>query len=71
MPKASADRISRMGEDDWRIKVVGAPGLDQIIHEKRLTRIQIFDKLGLKSIVILVLQHSVSTEVDLARLSNE
>ena len=66
--KESADRIKKMGEDKWRIHIVGAPALDAIINEKLPTRAELFCKLNLdpKKPVLLVTQHPVSGEVDSA-----
>src|SRR3989344_4724139 len=36
--KESAERIRKMGEEDWRIHIVGAPALDVILNEKLPTR---------------------------------
>ncbi len=64
----SAERIRMLGEDDWRIQVVGAPGLDPILHEEIISKSQLEDKLGFKlqHPTILVLQHSVTTMPDKA-----
>lgn len=35
--KGSAERIRKLGEEAWRIHVVGAPGLDTILHTSRLS----------------------------------
>ena len=40
----SAKRIHRMGEDTFRIFVVGAPGLDQILHERLLSHDELEQK---------------------------
>lgn len=62
--KESATRIKKMGEEDWRIHVVGAPALDVILNEKLPTRAELYKKLGLnkKEKFILVTQYSVSEE---------
>jgi len=64
----SAERIKKMGEDDWRIHVVGAPALDTILNEKLPTREELFRELHLnpKEQVILVTQHPVSEEINKA-----
>lgn len=57
--KKSAARLIKMGEDDWRVHLVGAPGLD-IILKGDLTRpgeIARKYKLDLSKPVLLVLQH--------------
>ena len=66
----SARRIEKMGEEKWRIHVVGAPALDVILNEKLPTREELFKELGLdpRKKVILVTQHPVSEEVEEAGL---
>lgn len=63
--KESAERIKKMGEEDWRIYVTGAPALDMILNEKLPTRKELFKELNLdpNQKVILVSQHPVSEEV--------
>ncbi len=62
----SAERIKKMGEDEWRIHVVGAPALDTILNEKLPTREELFRELKLdpKEQIILVSQHPVSEEIN-------
>ncbi len=64
--KKSAERILKMGEEEWRIHTVGSPALDMILNEplfpagdlaKRL-------KLDLSRPLILLVQHPVSTQAD-------
>lgn len=59
----SARRILKIGEQPWRIKMVGALGLDyklkDLILAKELTSALAFD---LKKPIILVVQHSVTGE---------
>lgn len=66
--KEAALRIRKMGEEEWRIHIVGAPALDIILNEKLPTREKLFKKLNLDSRqkVILVTQHPVSEEIDKA-----
>lgn len=61
----SAKRIRLMGEEDWRIHVVGTMGVDALLRVKTLSRQELFKKLDLQlnSKVILVLQHPVSEQV--------
>lgn len=58
----SAERLRKMGEDNWRIHTVGAPTLDTILNEKLPTRAELLLNLGMnpKEKFILVLQHPVS-----------
>jgi len=62
----SADRIIKMGEEPWRVHVVGAPGLDLIVNEKMPEPREITRKYGLdlSKPVLLVVQHSVVPEAD-------
>ncbi len=66
--KEAAERIKKLGEEDWRIYVVGAPTLDIIINEKLPDRQNLFRELGLdpQKKVILLTQHPVSEESELA-----
>lgn len=63
--KKSAQRIRLMGEENWRIHVVGTMGIDALLRVKTLPRQKLFRKLNLQNDtrVILVLQHPVSEEV--------
>ena len=62
----SAERIIKMGEDPWRVFVVGAPGLDSILNKKLLSRKEIEKKYNLNFLkpILLVLQHPVTVEVE-------
>ena len=64
--KESGERIIKMGEEPWRVHVVGAPGLDLILNAKipepRETATR-YD-LDVSKPVLLVLQHPVVTEAD-------
>ena len=64
--KKSAERIIKMGEEKWRVHVVGAPGLDTILNEKLIVREEIAKKynLDLAKPVVLMVQHPVTTECD-------
>lgn len=64
--KEAAQRIARLGEEKWRIHVVGAPALDVIRKEELPSRNALFRYLGLdpKKEFILVIQHPVSEEVE-------
>lgn len=61
----SAERLRKMGEDKWRIHVVGAPALDVILNEELPTREELFKELNLdqNQKIILVTQHPVSVEM--------
>jgi GDP/UDP-N,N'-diacetylbacillosamine 2-epimerase (hydrolysing) len=60
----SAERLRKMGEDEWRIHVVGAPALDTILNEKLPTREELFTELGLNPSLqtILLTLHPVNEE---------
>lgn len=67
--KKSAERIIKMGESKENVFVVGAPGLDSILHEKLIEPkgiAQMYD-LDLSRPIAIVIQHPVSTEIDHAR----
>jgi GDP/UDP-N,N'-diacetylbacillosamine 2-epimerase (hydrolysing) len=66
--KNSAKRIIKMGEDPWRVFVVGAPGLDSILNKKLISPNEIAKKyeLNLSKPILLVIQHPVTTELDKA-----
>lgn len=62
---SALQRILKLGEEPWRVKVSGAPALDRIINEKLPSKDNIFKKYNLdaKAKTILVVQHPVSTEI--------
>ncbi|MDO8740191.1 MAG: UDP-N-acetylglucosamine 2-epimerase [Candidatus Woesearchaeota archaeon] len=57
--KFSAERIEKMGEEKWRIFVVGAPSLDAILNSEIADKKTVEKKLNvdLGKPVIIVLQH--------------
>jgi UDP-N-acetylglucosamine 2-epimerase (non-hydrolysing)/GDP/UDP-N,N'-diacetylbacillosamine 2-epimerase (hydrolysing) len=64
--KKSAERIIKMGEDTWRVHMVGSPALDAILNEKLLPPRDVIKKFGLDASqpFILLVQHPVTTEVE-------
>jgi GDP/UDP-N,N'-diacetylbacillosamine 2-epimerase (hydrolysing) len=64
----SAERIIKMGEDKWRVHVVGSPALDTILNEPLIRPGTIAKKynVDLDKPLILLIQHAVSTESDMA-----
>lgn len=66
--KKSAERIRQLGEEDWRIHTVGAPGLDEILNKRLLSKKELFDKynLGENRPLFLIIQHPVTTESNIA-----
>jgi GDP/UDP-N,N'-diacetylbacillosamine 2-epimerase (hydrolysing) len=65
---ASAERVRKMGEEDWRIHTVGAPALDTILNVASLSRSKLARRFDLPEDRpwFLVLQHSVTTEPEIA-----
>lgn len=66
--RLSAQRIAKMGEEKWRIFIVGAPGLDRISKQKLLNKKEFCQKFGLPSEkpFALVIQHPVSEQARIA-----
>ena len=64
--KKSAERIIKMGEEEWRVHMVGSPALDVIMNQPLLPAKTLSDKLGidLSQPLILVVQHPVTTQVN-------
>ena len=64
----SAERIKLLGEEEWRIHVVGSPGIDTIYQEKLLNKKEIYNKmdLNLDDKLIICLQHPYIFEADKA-----
>lgn len=64
----SAQRIKRLGEDERRIFVVGAVGLDEIRKGQFLSKDQVLQKLNFDDSkpILLVSQHPVTTEIESA-----
>lgn len=60
----SAQRIIKMGEESWRVRVVGAPGLDSILDNSMPNSVEVANKYGLDLAkpLILMVQHSVVAE---------
>lgn len=63
-----SDRLARMGEEQWRIRQVGALGLDSIKNAVFLSKTQLSSKLCIKleNEYIVCLFHSVTTQKDVA-----
>jgi len=66
--RKSAERIIKMGEDEWRVHMVGSPTLDVLLKEPFLSTKVLSKRLGfdLSRPLILVVQHPVTTQADKA-----
>ena len=55
-----------MGEDEWRVHIVGSPALDVILNEPLIPAEDLIGRFGLdlSQPLILLVQHSVTTQVD-------
>ncbi|MHA1641607.1 MAG: UDP-N-acetylglucosamine 2-epimerase [Promethearchaeota archaeon] len=64
----SSERIKLLGEEEWRIHMVGSPSIDMIFKEELLNKEQICKKLGLdfSKKIILCLQHPYTFLSELA-----
>lgn len=60
----AAERLRRMGEEEWRIHTVGAPQLDELVHGDLATPEEVAARfeLDLGEPVLLVLQHPVTEQ---------
>jgi len=71
MSEMSAERLRRMGEEDWRIHCTGNPGLDRLFWEPPLTREELASRWGFalgQSPLVVIIQHPVNAEAgDAAR----
>lgn len=64
--RKSAERIIKMGEDEWRVHTVGSPALDMILSEPLVPTDVLAEEfdLDLSQPLILLVQHSVTVQVD-------
>lgn len=64
--KNATNRIIAMGEESWRVKTFGFPGIDLIKEKNFFEQKVIEQKLGIKisEPIIVFTQHSVTTEFD-------
>lgn len=64
----AAERISRMGEEPWRIHNVGLPSLDLIAAGDYASPDQVYTRFGLTSgqPILIFTQHAIATECDSA-----
>ena len=61
----SRKRIIRMGEEPWRVRVVGAPGLDSIRHEEVIPKKELYKRfhLRLTEPFLVLIQHPNTFEL--------
>ncbi len=64
--RKSAERIIRMGEEEWRVHIAGSPALDSILNQPLLPAETLTAQLGLdlSRPPVLVVQHPVTTQAD-------
>jgi GDP/UDP-N,N'-diacetylbacillosamine 2-epimerase (hydrolysing) len=63
--KGSRNRIIKMGEEPWRIHIVGAPGVETALKSKLCSKKELFRKFNLDpdQKLIIAIQHPVSSEI--------
>jgi len=63
--KLSAERIIKLGEDDWRVHIVGSPAIDTILNEPLLPGEALARQfeLDISQPLLLLVQHPVTTQV--------
>lgn len=62
----SAERVIRLGEEPWRVHIVGAPGLDRLLTTEAISQEALRDYLAFdvtEGPIAVVIQHSISTEI--------
>ena len=61
----SRKRILRMGEEPWRVRVVGAPGLDSIRHEELIPKEELYERFNLRLTepFLILIQHPNTFEL--------
>ncbi len=61
----SADRLIKMGEEAWRINIIGPLGIYAMPDAQFMTKTEICDQWGLdeKREIVLIIQHPVSTQI--------
>jgi UDP-N-acetylglucosamine 2-epimerase (non-hydrolysing)/GDP/UDP-N,N'-diacetylbacillosamine 2-epimerase (hydrolysing) len=60
----SAERVGKLGEEDWRITTVGAPGLDAVLASDYETSDTVRERYGIDGTepLALVVQHPVTSQ---------
>lgn len=65
----SAERVRKLGEEDWRVHQVGAPGLDRLVSEPVLAPACLWTKMGVRPVdgpYAVMIQHPLLPEMDRA-----
>jgi len=64
--KKSVERIRKLGEEEWRIHLVGAAAVGYIVNAKYKSKEEVCAELGLDPLkeTIVVLQHPITEEAD-------
>lgn len=59
-----ARNISRLGEEDWRIHIVGAEGLENIVKQRKMSLTEVNERIGLdlSKPTILITYHPATAE---------
>ena len=62
----SRDRVLRLGEEPWRIHVVGAPGLDRLVTEPEIAEAALWAELGFdpSGRFVVLIQHPIISTAD-------
>ena len=64
-----ADTLERLGEDSWRIHVIGNPALDRLLSTEEMTKADLFSSMGggicENTKFGVVIQHPIISEIDL------
>lgn len=61
------ENLIKMGEDDWRIFVVGNPAIDRLISTPHISKQDLLNSFGLKGSVfsyVVLIQHPIISETD-------
>ena len=69
MTQEHAERVLRLGEELWRVHVVGHGGLDRLPREPELDRRQLSERLGIdlsEGPIGIVIQHAMSNDIERA-----
>lgn len=66
----AADRLVNLGEEEFRVHMVGAPQLDELVDEKVANNDELLARhaIDTRSPYLLVVQHPVTEEMDQARV---